>query len=124
MIFGLLADLLVLIHFGFILFVLFGGFLVPRFPRLLAFHLGAVAWGVVAELRHWICPLTPWEQWLRARAGQAGYEGDFIERYLVSLIYPSGLTPRIQVLLGLSALTLNLGIYAWIIARHRRRHRP
>jgi hypothetical protein len=79
MIFGLFADLLVLIHFGFILFVLFGGF-----PHPLPPHLGAVTWGVVAELCHWICPLIPWERWLRARAGQAGYKGDFIERYLVS----------------------------------------
>ena len=108
------ADLLVLLHFAFILFALFGGFIV-LWRRWVAWpHLAAAAWGVLVEFKGWVCPLTPWESALRAKAGQLGHGGGFIEHYLVSLMYPSGLTPKVQVFLGLMALAMNLGIYAHV----------
>jgi hypothetical protein len=106
------ADLLVLFHFAFILFVVLGGFLV-FYRRMFAWlHFPAVIWGVLIEFSGWICPLTPWEQSLRIKAGQAGYSGGFVEHYLVSLIYPEALTPEIQFVLGMLVLMLNMGIYA------------
>ena len=115
----LLADLLVLLHLGFIGFVLFGGFLVLWRRWIFRLHLVAVAWGVLIEWAGWICPLTPWEQMLRERAGQVGYGGGFIEHYLLPLIYPDGLTPWIQLLLGIVVLLWNLGVYAFVRARLR-----
>lgn len=87
MLWRMAADALVVVHLSFILFVLLGGLLLLRWPRLLWLHLPAVTWGIVVECLHLGCPLTPWENQLRRMAGQAGYEGGFIEHYLIPLIY-------------------------------------
>ncbi|MBQ1558139.1 MAG: DUF2784 domain-containing protein [Pseudomonas sp.] len=113
------ADALVVIHLGFILFVMLGGLLLLRWPSLIWLHVPAVAWGVIVECLHLGCPLTPWENQLRRMAGQAGYEGGFIEHYLIPLIYPAGLTPKIQLYLGAIVVLVNLSVYAWLIWRWR-----
>jgi len=120
MAYRLSADALVLVHFAFILFVLFGGFLVLWRRWLAWLHLPAVAWGMLVEFTGWICPLTPWEQALRAKAGESGYGGGFIEHYLLALIYPAGLTPAVQTVLGAGVAITNLGVYAWIAWRTRK----
>lgn len=111
----LAADALVVIHLGFILFVLFGGLLLLRWPRLLWLHLPAVVWGATVEFFHLLCPLTPWENQLRRAAGDAGYEGGFIEHYLIPLIYPAGLTPQIQLWLGGVVVLINVTVYACLL---------
>ena len=116
------ADLLVGIHFLFVLFVVFGGFLLFRWPHLAWLHVPAVIWGVLVEFAGWICPLTPLENRLREAQGQTGYQGDFIARYVLSALYPEGLTRTHQVLLGAFALLLNLAIYT-VAFRRRRRYR-
>lgn len=121
MLWRMAADALVLVHLGFILFVLLGGLLALRWPRLIWLHLPAVAWGIVVECLHLGCPLTPWENQLRRMAGQAGYEGGFIEHYLIPLIYPAGLTPAIQLWLGAIVALVNAAVYAWLIGRWRRK---
>ena len=119
MLWRIAADALVLVHLGFILFVLLGGLLLLRWPRLIWLHVPAVAWGVIVECLHLGCPLTPWENQLRRMAGQAGYDGGFIEHYLIPLIYPAGLTPKIQLYLGAIVVLVNLSVYAWLIWRWR-----
>ena len=119
MLYRLLADLLVLLHFGFILFVLFGGLLVLWRRWLILLHLSAAAWGALIEFAGWICPLTPWEIALRVKAGQTGYGGGFIEHYLVSLIYPAGLTPQVQIAFGVIVLIVNVAIYSYVASRLR-----
>lgn len=116
MIAAVLADLVVLLHLGFILFVLFGGLLVLRRRRLMWLHLPVVAWGAAIEFVGWICPLTPLENRLRAAAGEAGYSGGFIEHYLIPLIYPAGLTRELQWLLGAAVLLVNAVVY-WRVLR-------
>lgn len=113
-----LADLVVIAHGLFIVFVVAGGLLALRWPRAAWVHLPAAVWGVLIEWAGWICPLTPLENTLRRAAGQAGYSGGFVERYLLPLIYPAGLTPAVQLWLGLVVLVVNVAIYAlwW---RHR-----
>ena len=108
MIWRTLADLVLLLHFGFIVFVIIGGFLARRWHWLPWAHLPAAAWGTAIEFGGWICPLTPVENWLRQAGGEAGYAGDFIEHYLVRIIYPIGLTSEIQIYLGLSILLINV----------------
>jgi hypothetical protein len=115
--FAPMADIVVVIHFAFVLFVVLGGLLVLRWPRLAYVHLPAAAWGVLIEFAGWICPLTPLEQSLRQRAGGQGYSGSFIEHYLLPLLYPSALTRDIQLVLGSVALAVNLGIYAYVLRR-------
>ncbi|AGW92329.1 DUF2784 domain-containing protein [Cupriavidus sp. DF5525] len=119
-----LADLVVVAHGLFILFVVAGGLLVLRWPRVAWLHLPAAVWGVLIEWLGWICPLTPLENTLRHAAGQAGYSGGFIERYLLPLIYPAGLTPAVQLWLGVVVLVVNVAIYAlwWRRRRAVRRH--
>lgn len=117
----ILADVLVLLHLAFVLFVVAGGFLALRRPRILWLHAPAAIWGVLIELQGWICPLTPLENRLRRLGGQAGYEGGFTEHYVVPLLYPAELDRSLQVWLGILVAGLNLCVYAWIIARHRRR---
>ncbi|MEN8260036.1 MAG: DUF2784 domain-containing protein [Pseudomonadota bacterium] len=120
----LLADGVVLVHFGFILFVVWGGFLALKWRWIPWLHLPAVFWGVIIEFTGWICPLTPLEIWLRTRAGDIGYDSGFVEHYLLPLIYPQGLTRGMQIMLGVSVLLLNVCIYAWLWRKHRRINEP
>lgn len=120
MIHGLAADAVLLLHLAFILFVVLGGLLVLRWPRLALLHLPAVAWGATVECLQLLCPLTPLENRLRRLAGERGYEGGFIEHYLEPLIYPAGLTPGIQLGLGALVLLINLVPYGLLLRRLRR----
>ncbi|MEM5277965.1 DUF2784 domain-containing protein [Cupriavidus taiwanensis] len=117
-----LADLVVIAHALFIVFVVAGGLLVLRWPRAAWVHLPAAVWGVLIEWAGWLCPLTPLENMLRRVAGQAGYSGGFVERYLLPLIYPAGLTLAVQLWLGLVVLVVNVAIYALWWRRRRHRH--
>lgn len=120
MIWRVLADIVVVIHLGFVVFVMLGGFLLWRWPRLIYVHLPAAVWGVLIEFAGWICPLTPMENAFRARGGQAGYDGGFIDHYIVPVLYPGGLSRNIQLALGLFALAVNVIAYSLFIRRRRR----
>ncbi len=113
----LLADAVVAFHGLFIVFVILGSFLAWRWRFVAVVHIPCALWGMLIEYRGWICPLTPLENSLRMRAGQAGYSGGFIEHYLVPAIYPSGLTPRIQAALGTAVVVINVFTYAVLIRR-------
>jgi Protein of Unknown function (DUF2784) len=114
-----LADLVVVLHFGFVAFVALGGFLVIRSPKIAWAHVPAAVWGIGIELTGWICPLTPLENALRARAGGAEYEGDFVARYLLPVLYPEGLTRETQLVLGAGVALANAVLYAIAVRRHR-----
>ena len=117
MVHRLLADLVVLVHFGFVLFVILGGMLVLRWKSVAWVHLPAATWGAIVEFMGWICPLTPLEIWLRVMAGQSGYQTGFIDHYLLPVLYPQNLTRDTQIWLGVLVLCLNLAIYGWLIRR-------
>ena len=120
MIHSLLADLVVGLHLAFVLFVVLGGLLALRWPRIAWLHLPAVAWGALIEWRGWICPLTPLEMGLRRRAGEAGYEGGFLDHYLIPLLYPPGLTRELQLGLAVGVVLLNAVVYAVVLRRRGR----
>jgi hypothetical protein len=105
-----LADLIVFIHFSFILFVIFGGFLVLKWRKLIWLHLPAAMWGALIEFAGWICPLTSLENQLRSTSG-GGYASSFIVHYIIPVIYPAVLTRKIQMSLGLAVILLNLFVY-------------
>ncbi|MBV9345263.1 MAG: DUF2784 domain-containing protein [Gammaproteobacteria bacterium] len=108
---SLLADLLVTLHFAFVAFVVTGGLLAWRYPRLIALHLPALAWGVWVEVSSRVCPLTPLENQLRQRGGEAGYSGGFLAHYLHGLLYPAGLVPHVQWVLAVLLIALNAFAY-------------
>lgn len=116
----MVADAVVVVHLAFVLFVMLGGLLAVRWPWIMWLHVPAALWGVLIEFAGWICPLTPLENYLRQQSGAAGYRGDFIAHYLLPVLYPTGLTRRSQVALGLLALIVNAGVYTLIFLRHRR----
>lgn len=116
----LLADIVLLAHSAFIVFVLLGGLLLLRWPRLVWLHIPAVIWVVFVELTGWLCPLTPLENYFRALAGGSVYQGSFIDRYLLPLVYPAGLTPFVQLLLAGVVIAFNLIVYSAIIRLRKR----
>jgi hypothetical protein len=117
---GFLADLVVLVHLAFIVFVVAGGLTVLWWRRMAWLHLPAAAWGVFIEVSGGICPLTPLEQDLRERAGQSGYEGGFVEHYVVALIYPEALTRELQFVLAGLVLVVNVAVYGYVLTRPRK----
>lgn len=121
MIYRILADIVVMIHFAFVLFAVFGGIAVFYRKFIAWIHIPAVIWAAVIEFAGWICPLTPLENLLRAKGGLSGYETGFIEQYLMPVLYPAGLTRGLQVALGGAVLVLNLIVYGLLWRRSRRR---
>ena len=121
MIYSFLADLLVVFHLVFILYVIAGALLIFKWPKTLWLHLPSCFWGMTVEFTGWICPLTPWEIQLRRLAGEEGYTESFIAHYLIPIIYPSGLTPEVQMVLGGTVLIVNLSLYTLNLIKKRKR---
>lgn len=115
----LLADILVGVHFLFVVFVVAGGFLTWRWPRVAWIHVPVALWGALIEFAGWICPLTPLENSLRRAAGQAGYTGGFVEHYVIPVVYPGILTREIQVALGVAVIAINVLAYGVLFRRSR-----
>ena len=124
MFYNFLADLVVVLHSFFVLFVLLGGFLVLWKPSVAWYHLPAVFWAAWLEFSGWICPLTPLENLLRQKGGIAGYDAGFVEHYIVPILYPTSLTRQMQFTLGMIVLSLNIGVYfiVWMRMRKLRRN--
>jgi hypothetical protein len=120
MTYRLLADLTVIGHGCFVVFVVFGGLLALRWSRVAWLHLPSAVWGALIEFQGWICPLTPLENHLRRLGNEAGYQGGFVEHYVLPLLYPPGLTRNIQIALGVLVLGLNLGVYGLLMWRRTR----
>ncbi len=120
MAYRLLADALVLLHATFVAFVVLGGFLAWRWRSVAWAHVPCAVWGVLIEYKGWLCPLTPVENDLRRRAGLEGYPGGFIEHYVIPTLYPAGLTPPRQLILGSFALAVNLVAYGLLVRRRLR----
>lgn len=110
----LLADFVVLIHFGFILFVIFGGVLIFLDKRFLYLHIPALLWGIAIMLFGWLCPLTTLENKLRSASGYGAYSSGFIDHYIIPIIYPEGLTREIQIILGIALVVFN-GLVYWLL---------
>jgi hypothetical protein len=117
-----LADAVVAVHLAFIVFVVAGSVLILWRRSVAWLHVPALIWGSLVELTGWICPLTPLEDRFRELSGQQPYAGDFVERHLLALVYPAGLTRSTQIALGVAVLCLN-GLAYWTLMRHLVRHR-
>ena len=113
------ADLVMLLHYAFLVFATFGGFLLRWWPDVMWWHLPVVTWGVTIAAIGWTCPLTPLENGLRLAGGGDAYEGGFIEYYLFGRLYPNGLPDSVMMVLGGTLLLVNLLAYGlWLHGRH------
>lgn len=110
----LLADLTLIIHLLFIIFVILGALLVIKWKYIMWVHIPCAIWGSLLEINYWICPLTHLENYFHQQANEAGYTGGFIEHYLIHIIYPPGLTPGLQLILGILVIVINMIIYGFI----------
>ncbi|MDX2504467.1 MAG: DUF2784 domain-containing protein [Gammaproteobacteria bacterium] len=117
MLFKLGADLLVIVHLGFIGFVILGGFMLLKWRWLIFIHLPAVLWAALLEFHGWVCPLTPMEQSLRQLGNQQGYTGGFIDHYILPVIYPPALEEELQLILGVLVILINSIFYLLIIVK-------
>ena len=120
MLFRLAADAVIVVHAAFVAFVVLGGALVARWPRLVWAHVPAAVWGAFIEFAGWICPLTPLENELRYRGGLTRYEGDFVEQYLLPILYPEHLSRNVQFVLGALVIVVNAAAYWYVIRRATR----
>ncbi|MHB0969062.1 MAG: DUF2784 domain-containing protein [Thermoanaerobaculia bacterium] len=119
MLYRVLAEVVLFLHLAFVVFVVLGGFLASRWPRLVWVHVPVAVWGVGIELANGVCPLTPLENWLRTRAGGSGYQGGFVEHYLLATLYPDGLTRTTQFVLAAIVVVANAIAYAIFFRRGR-----
>jgi hypothetical protein len=120
LIYRALADLVLVVHLAFVVFVVLGGFLVLRWRWVAWLHVPAAIWGILIEYAGWTCPLTPLENSLRQSGGEPGYSGSFIEHYILPVLYPAALPRGTQIALGSFALAVNLIAYGLVIARRKR----
>ena len=120
MLYGLMADLVLVAHMAFVAFVVLGGFMVWRWRRLAWIHVPVALWGGAIAVTGFTCPLTPLENRLLRLGGRTGYQGGFIEHYVTAALYPAGLTREVQLVLGMAVLVLNLVVYWRTIATYRR----
>jgi hypothetical protein len=109
----------VIFHLGFVAFVILGGFLLRRWPRLVYVHVPVAIWGALIEFGGWVCPLTPLENYLRRLGGEAGYAGGFVEHYLIPVLYPHDLTRKVQFLLGGGVIAINALAYLLLLRRRK-----
>ncbi|MFP3868348.1 MAG: DUF2784 domain-containing protein [Desulfobacteraceae bacterium] len=113
MVYCLAAQAIIIIHLAFVVFVVFGGFLVLRSKRIAWLHLPAVLWAIIIEFTGWVCPLTPLENWLWEQGGELAYQSGFVEHYLLPCLYPTFLTRHLQIVLGGLVFVINLVVYGW-----------
>ena len=117
------ADLLVIFHLGFVVFVVTGGFLALRRRWVMSLHIPAAIWGALIEFNGWLCPLTSLEQELRRAGGQAGYAGGFIDYYILPVLYPTDLTRGVQIVIGVLVVVINTLAYGWMAYNFNPFHR-
>ena len=110
----LAAEIILIIHFLFIIFVIFGALLFFVAKKIVFIHIPAIIWGTYIELTHSICPLTYLENWFLHKANLTTYSEGFIQNYLVPIVYPVSLTKDLQIYLGITLIVINIIIYAFI----------
>ena len=104
------ADAVMLLHFGFLVFLAVGGFLAWRWPRVAWLHAAAVVWGALSVGAGVECPLTRWEDAARRRAGEQGLPRGFVDTYLTGVVYPEQHLVAAQLLVAALVVTGWLGL--------------
>ena len=113
----LAADLTLIVHFAFIIFVVFGALLFFVSTKIIYVHVPALIWGIYIELTHSVCPLTYLENWFLQKTNLTTYSEGFIQNYLVPIVYPTNLTDDLQTYLAIVLIVLNVIVYGLIISK-------
>ena len=124
MLFRILIDLTIFIHFGFAIFAAIGGLFALRWRTVIIFHLPACIWAALIEFSGWICPLTPLENWFRIKGAATGYQNGYLDPYILPILYPENLTRGIQIVLGILVITANAIIYGIIVKKAIQNKKP
>ena len=112
--YGIFADIVLLVHLAFVIFAVLGAILILWRRWIVCLHIPAFLWAIWIEVSGGICPLTPLENWLRIKGGRGAYEGDFVAAYLMPILYPAGLTHKIQIILAMMVIGINVAIYGFV----------
>jgi hypothetical protein len=115
------ADLTLIAHFSFIIFVVFGALLFIVSTKIIYLHVPALIWGIYLEFTHSVCPLTYLENWFLNKAKLTTYSEGFIQNYLVSIVYPTNLSADLQIYLGIAIIVVNMIIYGFIISKLKKK---
>jgi hypothetical protein len=116
MVYKVLADIVVFVHFLWILFVIFGVFWGIRNKKVRVIHIFALAFAIIIQVFNWYCPLTHLEAWLRAKHDPAlSYTGSFIPNYVGKIVYIN-LSPSLILVLTVFLC----GISAWLYLRRKK----
>ena len=118
----LAADIILIIHFAFILFVVFGALLFFVATKIIFIHFPALIWGSYIELTNSICPLTYLENWFLHKANLTTYSEGFIQNYLMPIVYPASLTKDLQIYLGIALIVINIVFYAFIFSKMKEKN--
>ena len=116
----LAADLTLIVHFAFIIFVVFGALLFFVSTKIIYVHVPALIWGIYIELTHSVCPLTYLENWFLQKANLTTYTEGFIQNYLVPIVYPTNLTDNLQTCLAIVLIVANMIMYGLIISKSKK----
>lgn len=117
MLYQVLADATMVVHFAFLVYVVVGGLLAWRWPRTIVAHALAASWGLLITAFSLTCPLTPVEETFRRKAGEEGLPGGFIDTYVEGVLYPERYVNHARALLALVVLLSWIGF----VVRLRRR---
>ena len=120
----LAADLTLIVHFAFIIFVVFGALLFFVSTKIIYVHVPALIWGIYIELTHSVCPLTYLENWFLQKANLTTYSEGFIQNYLVPVVYPMNLTDDLQTYLAIVLIVANMLMYGLIISKSKKKNQP
>ena len=120
----LAADLTLIVHFAFIIFVVFGGMLFFISTKIIYVHVPSLIWGIYIELTHSVCPLTYLENWFLQKANLTTYTEGFIQNYLVPIVYPKNLTDNLQIYLAIVLIVANMIMYGFIISKSKKNQQP
>ena len=119
--YDLAANLTLIVHFAFIIFVVFGALLFFVSTKIIYVHVPALIWGIYIELTHSVCPLTYLENWFLQKANLTTYSEGFIQNYLVPIVYPKHLTDNLQIYFAIVLIVANMIMYGLIISKSKKK---
>ena len=117
----LAADLTLIVHFAFIIFVVCGALLFFVSTKIIYIHVPALIWGIYIEFTHSVCPLTYLENWFLQKTNLTTYSEGFIQNYLVPIVYPKNLTEDLQTYSAIALIVANMIMYGLIISKSKKK---
>jgi len=120
---GALVGGVIVLHYGYLAYLISGGFLAWRWPGSIVAHIAAAVWAVLIVVTKVPCPLTSLQNNLRERAGQRPLSGSFVEIYVRGTLFPADRIGLAQAVVAVIIVGSWFGFgYAVRPGLQRRRH--